>query len=78
MAFIIALLDYLWGVYYSIFSSQIILFLFASIISYRNYKELFNLQCWALTADSFFSNKEWEWILKTNKYNRDYELIYFS
>ncbi len=46
--------------------------------SYRNDKELFNLQCWALTADSFFSNKEWEWILKTNKYNRDYELIYFS
>tara|TARA_B100001250_G_C19809032_1_gene794879 strand:+ start:67 stop:732 length:666 start_codon:yes stop_codon:yes gene_type:complete len=46
--------------------------------SYRNEKELFNLQCWALTADSFFSKDEWEWILKSNNYNRDYELIYFS
>jgi len=46
--------------------------------SYRNDRELFNLQCWALTADSFFSNKEWEWIFKTNNYNRQYELIYFS
>ena len=46
--------------------------------SYRNDKELFNLQCWALTAESFFSSKEWEWILKKNKYFREYELIYFS
>ena len=45
--------------------------------SYRNDKELFNLQCWALTAESFFSSKEWEWILKKNKYFREYELIYF-
>ena len=27
--------------------------------SYRNEKELFNLQCWALTCNSFFSKKEW-------------------
>ena len=46
--------------------------------SYRNDKELFNLQCWALTAESFFSAKEWKWILKSNNYNREYELIYFS
>ena len=49
---------------------------YLSTESYRNNFELFNLQCWALTADSFFSNKEWEWIFKTNKYYRDYELIY--
>ena len=30
--------------------------------SYRNEKELFNLQCWALTCESFFSKKEWIWI----------------
>ena len=45
---------------------------------YRNEKELFNLQCWALTADSFFSDREWKWVLEKNKYFRDYELIYFS
>ena len=46
--------------------------------SYRNDKELLNLQCWALTADSFFSSNEWDWILKYNNYYRDYELIYFT
>ena len=46
--------------------------------SYRNDKELFNLQCWALTAESFFSAREWKWILKSNRYFREYELIYFS
>ena len=50
---------------------------FISTESYRNNQELFNLQCWALTADSFFSEYEWRWILKQNKYFRDYELIYF-
>ena len=51
---------------------------FITTESYRNDQELFNLECWALTADSFFSKKEWEWILLTNNYKRDYELIYFS
>ena len=31
--------------------------------SYRNEKELFNLQCWALTCESFFK-KEWIWLFK--------------
>ena len=46
--------------------------------SYRDEKELFNLQCWALTANAFFSNKEWEWLFKQFDYKGDYELIYFS
>lgn len=46
--------------------------------SYRSDQELINLQCWALTAQSFFSDIEWEWILKKNKYFRDYELIFFD
>ena len=37
---------------------------FIVVESYRNSKELFNLQCWALTANAFFSKKEWIWILK--------------
>jgi SAM-dependent methyltransferase len=46
--------------------------------SYRNNKELFNLQCWALTCESFFSKNEWKWLFKNNGYNGDYEFIYFE
>ena len=37
---------------------------FIMVESYRNEKELFNLQCWALTCDSFFSPSEWKYIFK--------------
>jgi ubiquinone/menaquinone biosynthesis C-methylase UbiE len=46
--------------------------------SYRNERELFNLQCWALTAESFFDKKEWEWIYNHFGYSGDYEFIYFT
>ena len=46
--------------------------------SYRNEKELFNLQCWALTCESFLSKKEWVWLLKQSKYTGDFEFIYFE
>ena len=46
--------------------------------SYRNDRELFNLQCWALTAKSFLSKNEWIWIYKEFSYDGDYEFIYFS
>ena len=36
--------------------------------SYRNEKELFNLQCWALTCESFFDVYEWQWIFKKLNY----------
>ena len=39
MSLVIVLLDYLWGTYYLLFCSQIMLFSFASIISYSNYKK---------------------------------------
>ena len=45
--------------------------------SYRNNQELFNLQCWALTCESFLSPKEWMWIFKESGYKGDYEFIYF-
>jgi hypothetical protein len=37
MALLIVILDFIWGFYYSLFISQIILFGFASIISFNNY-----------------------------------------
>lgn len=46
--------------------------------SFRTETELFNLQCWALTCESFFSPKDWKWIFKKFKYKGDYEFIYFE
>ena len=46
--------------------------------SYRNEQEQFNLQCWALTCESFFDHDEWPWILKHFRYSGDYEFIYFE
>ena len=45
--------------------------------SYRNEDELFNLQCWALTAESFLDKDEWIWLYKNFGYTGDYEFIYF-
>jgi len=45
--------------------------------SYRNPQELFNLQCWALTAEAFFDPATWVWIFKRFGYRGDYEFIYF-
>jgi ubiquinone/menaquinone biosynthesis C-methylase UbiE len=44
--------------------------------SYRNEQELFNLQCWALTCESFFDHEEWPRIYQHFGYSGDYEFIY--
>ena len=46
--------------------------------SYRDERELFNLQCWALTCESFFDEAEWIWLYKNFSYTGDYEFIYFE
>jgi SAM-dependent methyltransferase len=46
--------------------------------SYRNDQELFNLQCWALTCESFFGHQEWVWLYRHFGYSGDYEFIYFE
>lgn len=46
--------------------------------SYRNNEELFNLQCWALTCEAFFTPDEWVWLFKEFGYSGDYEFIYFE
>jgi len=51
---------------------------FIVVESYRNENELFNLQCWALTCETFLSKKEWEWMFKNFGYNGDFEFIYFK
>ncbi|HVZ23099.1 MAG TPA: class I SAM-dependent methyltransferase [Vicinamibacterales bacterium] len=46
--------------------------------SYRNELEQFNLQCWALTCESFFDTAEWIWLYEHYGYTGDYEFIYFE
>lgn len=46
--------------------------------SFRNNKELFNLQCWALTCESFFMPQDWIWLFDEFGYTGDYEFIYFE
>ena len=46
--------------------------------AYRDDTELFNLQCWALTCESFFRPDEWTWIYDEWGYDGDYEFIYFN
>lgn len=46
--------------------------------SYRNERELFNLQCWALTCESFFDADEWVWLFHEFGYTGDFEFIFFQ
>ena len=51
---------------------------FIMVESYRNDQELFNLQCWALTCETFLSEDQWIWFYKHADYRGDYEFIYFK
>jgi SAM-dependent methyltransferase len=51
---------------------------YVMVESYRNEREHFNLQCWALTAESFFDTSEWIWLYRRFGYTGDYEFIYFE
>ena len=46
--------------------------------AYRNELELFNLECWALTAEALFHTAEWTWLYDRFGYSGDYEFIYFE
>lgn len=46
--------------------------------SFRNNKELFNLQCWALTCKTFLGVSDWIWFLKKNNFKGDLEFIFFE
>lgn len=51
---------------------------YITVEAYRNEAELFNLQCWALTCESFFHTAEWIWLYNHFGYTGDYEFIYFE
>jgi len=46
--------------------------------SFRNELEMFNLECWALTAECIMDTDEWRWAYKKFGYTGDYEFIYFE
>jgi len=46
--------------------------------SYRNELELFNLECWALTAESLLDQEEWMWLYQHFGFTGDFEFIFFE
>jgi SAM-dependent methyltransferase len=51
---------------------------FLVVESFRTPEELFNLQCWALTCESFLRPESWMWLFDRAGYTGDYEFIYFE
>lgn len=51
---------------------------YVMVEGYRNEQELFNLECWALTAEAFLHPDEWVWVFGKCGYSGDYEFIYFE
>ena len=46
--------------------------------SFRNELEMFNLECWALTAESIMDVDEWKWVYTQFGFQGDYEFIFFE
>jgi len=51
---------------------------YVMVESYRNELEMFNLECWALTAETLLDVEEWVWLYKEFGYTGDYEFIFFE
>ena len=51
---------------------------YVMVESYRSEQEQFNLQCWALTCESFFDVEEWIWLYDRFGYTGEYEFIFFE
>ena len=51
---------------------------YVMVESYRSEQEQFNLQCWALTCESFFDVDEWIWLYDRFGYTGYYEFIFFE
>jgi SAM-dependent methyltransferase len=46
--------------------------------SFRNELEMFNLECWALTAESLMDVDEWKWLYNHFGFKGDFEFIFFE
>jgi ubiquinone/menaquinone biosynthesis C-methylase UbiE len=50
---------------------------YVMVESFRNEQEQFNLECWALTAETIVNVDSWKWLFEHSGYSGDYEFIYF-
>lgn len=46
--------------------------------SFRNEREQFGVQCWALTAETLVHKSSWKWLFDISGYTGDFEFIYFE
>lgn len=51
---------------------------YITLDSYRDERELYNLQCWALTAQQFHTPKDWEFLFDEFGYLGDWEYLFFE
>jgi ubiquinone/menaquinone biosynthesis C-methylase UbiE len=51
---------------------------YVMVESYRDEQEMFNLECWALTAETLLDVGEWVWLYNHLGYTGDYEFIFFE
>jgi len=51
---------------------------YIAVESYRSVEELFHLQCWALTCETFLRPEEWVWLFEQAGYTGDYEFLFFE
>lgn len=51
---------------------------YVMVESFRNELEMFNLECWALTAETIKDVDEWKWIFDKFGFTGDYEFIFFE
>ena len=51
---------------------------YVMVESFRNELEMFNLECWALTAESLMDVDEWKWVYDRFGFTGDYEFIFFE
>ena len=51
---------------------------YVCVESFTNESEQFNVQCWALTAETLVHKDSWLWLFSKSGYTGDYEFIYFK
>ena len=51
---------------------------YVMVESFRTEQELFNLQCWCLTAETLIRPEDWEYLFEHYGYTGDHEFIYFD
>ena len=51
---------------------------FVLVESFRNEEEFFNVECWALTAETLVDVDSWQWLHEQSGFTGDYEFIFFE